>query len=146
MARNYSVATRIERPVGDVYDAVVSGARLTRYFANETSGNLREGERITWRFSQWGAYSVVVKKLVSNRLIELTLDSKEWKKTEDESYEVVVRMEFEELEDGGTMLTISEEGWKTDPPGLKGSHENCSGWTHMAMCLKGYIEHGIDLR
>jgi len=50
------------------------------------------------------------------------------------------------LEDGATMLSISEEGWKTDAEGLKGSHDNCGGWTHMVMCLKAYIEHGIDLR
>jgi hypothetical protein len=44
------------------------------------------------------------------------------------------------------VLSISEQSWKTDVPGLKASHENCSGGTHMAMCLKGYIEHGLDLR
>ena len=44
------------------------------------------------------------------------------------------------------MLSISESGWKTDREGLKGSHDNCSGWTHMAMCLKAYLEHGLDLR
>jgi hypothetical protein len=44
------------------------------------------------------------------------------------------------------MLSISEQGWKTDAPGIKGSLDNCGGWTHMAMCLKAYIEHGIDLR
>jgi uncharacterized protein YndB with AHSA1/START domain len=78
-------------------------------------------------------------------LIELALDSKEWEKTQSEAYEVLVIFEFEELEDG-TMLSISEQGWKTDAPGIKGSLDNCGGWTHMAMCLKAYIEHGIDLR
>ena len=43
-------------------------------------------------------------------------------------------------------LSISEDGWKTDEDGLRGSHENCGGWTHMAMCLKGWIEHDIDMR
>ncbi len=45
-----------------------------------------------------------------------------------------------------TMLSISEQGWLTDEAGLKGSHDNCSGWTHMALCLKAFVEHGIDLR
>ena len=64
----------------------------------------------------------------------------------NESYPVKVIFEFEALDDGNTMLSISEEGWKTDADGLKGSHDNCGGWTHMAMCLKAWIEHGIDLR
>ena len=88
---------------------------------------------------------VAVSKTKPAALIELAIDSREWDKTKDEAYEVLVIFEFEELEDG-TMLSISEQGWKTDADGLKASHDNCGGWTHMAMCLKAYIEHGIDLR
>ncbi len=74
------------------------------------------------------------------------MDSNEWHKTTGRSYDVVVTLEFEALDNGGTRLSISEAGWMTDAEGLKGSHDNCSGWTHMAMCLKAYLEHGIDLR
>ncbi len=145
MARNYTVQTRIARPVEDVFDAVVSSERLCRYFTNESSGDLIEGDRINWHWDEWGDNPVVVTKVVPNQLITLRIDATEWKKG-DEPYDVAVIFEFEALENGDTMLSISEEGWKTDEAGLKASHENCGGWTHMAMCLKGYIEHGIDLR
>ncbi len=145
MARNYTVQTRIARPVEDVFDAVVSSERLCRYFTNESSGDLTEGDRVIWHWDEWGENPVVVTKVVPNQLITLRIDATEWKK-DDESYDVAVIFEFEALENGDTMLSISEEGWKTDEAGLKASHENCGGWTHMAMCLKGYIEHGIDLR
>ena len=145
MSRNYTVRTKIERPVADVFDAIVSRDRMKRYFVNGASGNLVEGETVTWRWDHYGENPVVVKKVVSNELIELALDSKEWDKTKSEAYEVLVIFEFEELEDG-TMLSISEQGWKTDADGLKGSHDNCSGWTHMAMCLKAHIEYDVDLR
>ena len=146
MARNYTVRTKILRPAAEVFEAIVSRDRLVHYFADGASGDLAEGERITWRFDHYGEIPVVVRRIVANRLIELTLDSKEWGKTKDEAYEVTVLLDLEEVDGGGTMLSISEEGWKTDPEGLKGSHDNCGGWTHMAMCLKGWIEHGIDLR
>ena len=145
MARNYRVQTKIARPVADVFDAIVSRERMQRYFVNGASSDLIEGETVTWRWDQYGEHPVIVRKVVQNEMIELALDSKEWDKTESEAYEVLVIFEFEELEDG-TMLSISEQGWKTDADGLKGSHDNCEGWTHMAMCLKAYIEHGIDLR
>ena len=87
-----------------------------------------------------------MKKIVENKLIELALDSREWDKTKDEAYEVRVIFDFEALDEGGTLLSISEEGWKTDADGLKGSHDNCGGWSQMAMSLKAWIEHGIDLR
>jgi uncharacterized protein YndB with AHSA1/START domain len=145
MARNYTVHTRIERPVEDVFDAVVSSERLCRYFTHESSGDLVEGDRIIWHWHEWGDHPVVVTKLVPNKLVQLRLDAKDWHK-DDEPYDVAVIFEFEMLENGHTMLSISEEGWRTDQAGLKASHENCGGWTHMAMCLKAYIEHGIDLR
>ena len=145
MARNYTVNTRIARPVEDVFDAVVSSERLCHYFSDKSSGDLTEGDRVTWNWDEWGDHPVVVRKVVPNKLIQLSLNAKDWHKT-DESYDVAVIFEFEALENGDTMLSISEEGWKTDEAGFKASHENCGGWTHMAMCLKGYIEYGIDLR
>jgi uncharacterized protein YndB with AHSA1/START domain len=145
VARNYTVRTKIKRPVADVFDAVVSSERMLGYFVDGASSDLIEGRTVVWRWDHYGENPVVVKKVVANELIELALDSKEWGKTVTEAYEVKVIFEFEELDDG-TMLSISEEGWKSDADGLKGSHDNCSGWTHMAMCLKAYIEHGIDLR
>ncbi|RLA29738.1 MAG: ATPase [Gammaproteobacteria bacterium] len=145
MARNYTVQTKILRPVADVFDAIVSSDRLGQYFVNNTSGDLTEGTEITWGWDHYGENTIVVRKIIQNELIELVLDSREWEKTQNEAYEVLVIFEFEKLDDG-TMLSISEQGWKTDAEGLKGSHDNCSGWTHMAMCLKAYVEHGIDLR
>jgi len=145
MSRNYTVRTRIARPVADVFDAIVSSDRMKRYFVNDASSDLVEGKTVAWRWDHYGENPVEVKRVVPNELIELALNSKEWDKTKSEAYEVLVIFEFEQLEDG-TMLSISEQGWKTDTDGLKGSHDNCSGWTHMAMCLKAYIEHDIDLR
>jgi uncharacterized protein YndB with AHSA1/START domain len=145
MARNYTVHTRIRRPLEDVFNAIVSSETLCRYFSHKSSGDLVEGDRIIWNWDEWGDHPVVVTKVVANELIKLRLDAKDWHK-DDKPYDVDVIFEFETLENGDTMLSISEEGWRTDQAGLKASHENCGGWTHMAMCLKGYIEHGIDLR
>lgn len=145
MSRNYTVRTKIKRPVADVFDAIVSNDKMKNYFLDGASSDLVEGRDVTWRWDHYGENPVTVKKVVQNELIELAIDSREWDKTKDEAYEVRVIFEFEELEDG-TMLSISEAGWKTDADGLKGSHDNCGGWTHMAMCLKAYLEHGIDLR
>jgi uncharacterized protein YndB with AHSA1/START domain len=147
MARNYTVQTKILRPVAEVFDAVVSSEKLCRYFTSQASSDMTAGSEVRWR---WDHYEielpVMVDKIVENKLIQLTLDSEVWKKTVTESYPVKVIFEFEELEDGHTMLSISEEGWKTDADGLRGSHDNCGGWTHMVMCLKAWIEHDIDLR
>lgn len=146
MARNYTVQTRIMRPVAEVFNSIVSKEKMMKYFVDGASEDLREGATIKWRWNHYGENAVVVKTIETNKLIVLTIDSFEWDKTKDESYDVAVIIEFEELDEGGTLLSISEDGWKTDADGLKGSHDNCGGWMHMAMCLKGWLEHGIDLR
>lgn len=145
-ARNYTVQTKIQRPVTEVFDAIVNDSTICNYFTDKTSGPLLEGQRIIWTWDAWGDFAVIVKRIVENELIHLELDSQEWKKTKDRAYKVEVFLEMEPLDDGSTMLSISEQGWLTDESGLKGSHDNCSGWTHMAMCLKAFVEHGIDLR
>ena len=146
MSRNYTVSTQIRKPVQEVFNAVVVSDVLNRYFTDKSSGDLKEGERIRWHWDHYGELSVVVKRIVENELIELTLDSKEWEKTTEDAYEVLVIFEFEARDDGSTRMSISEQGWRTDAEGLKGSHDNCSGWTHMAMCMKAWLEHGIDIR
>jgi len=147
MTPNYTVQTKILKPVAEVFDAIVSGDKLCRYFTDETSGDLVMGQEIRWHWSHHEPeLPVVVNRIVPNELIELTLDSAAWEKTVDEAYPVRVIFEFEALDGDSTMLSISEDGWKTDADGLRGSHENCGGWSHMQMCLKAWIEHGIDLR
>lgn len=147
MAHDFTVQTKISRPVSDVFDAVVNDKRLCRYFADESSGPLVEGQKVVWQWQEWGSFPVQVTKVVTDRLIELQLDSTDWKKTEDNGYKVTVTFEFEALSDNETMLSISEAGWHLDEPsGRKASYENCGGWQHMALCLKASLEHDIDLR
>jgi len=146
MAKNYSVSTKIKRPVADVFAAVVTKEIMKNYFVDEASADLTAGTTVRWRWNHYGESLVVVKSVELNKRIELTIDSNEWDKTPDESYDVAVIFEFEALDDGHTRLSISEDGWKTNAEGLKASHENCGGWMHMATCLKAWLEHEIDLR
>ncbi len=144
--RNYTVQTKIGRPVSTVFDAVFNESILCKYFADGSSGPLVEGERIIWSWNEYDATPVVVKQIVVNELIHLEIDSAEWGKTKKTSYKVDVKFKFTKLDDNTTMLAISESGWLTDAEGLKASHDNCSGWTDMATNLKAWIEYKIDLR
>lgn len=146
MARNYTVSTKIMRPVAEVFAAVVSRDQMKNYFVDDANEDLRAGKTIRWRWDHYGESLVVVKSVELNKRIELTIDSNEWDKTANDSYDVAVIFEFEALDDASTRVSISEDGWKTDAEGLKASHENCGGWMHMATCLKAWMEHDIDLR
>ena len=146
MSRNYTIRTRINKPIAEVFNAVVSREIMTNYFTNEASSDLIAGEEVIWTWDGYGDGPITVKTIRVKELIEMIIDSRQWKKTTDEAYDVLLCMEFEALDDNSTMLSISESGWKTNAEGLKGSHDNCGGWQHMAMCMKAYLEYGIDLR
>ncbi|GLX77986.1 ATPase [Thalassotalea insulae] len=146
MLTNYSVSTKILKPLGEVFQAVVEKQHIIRYFADESSDNLIPGQQVIWHWQQWGNYPVIVKEVLNNQRITLSLDAKAWQKTQGESYDVTVIIAFETVSDDETLVTISEQGWPQDSQGLTASHENCGGWMHMLMCLKAYIEHDIDLR
>ena len=51
---------------------------------------------------------------------------------------------LEQLDDGRTLVTISEEGWRETPKGLKASYGNCEGWTGMFFAMKVWLEYGIS--
>lgn len=62
------------------------------------------------------------------------------------AYDTRVTMTFAALEDGRTLVTIVEEGWKQTEAGLQSCISNTEGWTGMLCALKVWIEHGINLR
>jgi uncharacterized protein YndB with AHSA1/START domain len=53
VTRNYTVQTKILRPVADVFDAIVSSERMKKYFVDGTSSDLIEGKEITWRWDHY---------------------------------------------------------------------------------------------
>ena len=52
MARNYTVQTRIMRPVAEVFDAIVSKDKMMKYFVDGASDDLNEGATIRWHWNR----------------------------------------------------------------------------------------------
>ena len=61
-------------------------------------------------------------------------------------YRTTVTMLFKPTDDGRTLVEIVEEGWSDTPGALRGSYNNCEGWTGMLLALKAWLEHGVNLR
>lgn len=155
MELKFSVSGRINRPVRDVFEAVVDPAELSHYFTTGgAKGRLEAGATVIWDFADFpGAFPVTV--------IEVEPDSKivlRWAATDGSAhevtgkqpktvaYETTVTMEFRALDDGRTLVTISEEGWHETEGGLKACLGNCQGWSQMLCAMKAWVEHRINLR
>ena len=155
MDLKFKVSARIAKPVAEVFEAVVNPAQLSGYFTTGgAKGRLETGATVTWAFHDFpGAFPVDVVEVQPNRRIVLKWEADDGAAAAGESstvnaagYQTRVTMEFEALDDGRTLVSIAEEGWRETPAGLKASYGNCHGWTQMACALKAYLEHGINLR
>lgn len=147
MAYEFTVSGRIARPVHDVFEAVADPAKLSGFFTTGgAQGRLETGATVTWDFHDFpGAFPVHVVEVVPDSRIVLR-----WGGAPDEDaggeYETTVTMRFEPLEDGRTLVSIHEAGWRETPAGQKASYGNCEGWTGMLCAMRMWIEHGINLR
>jgi uncharacterized protein YndB with AHSA1/START domain len=143
MELRFSVYTKIQKPIADVFDAVRNPEKLSKYFATGgASGPIEQGKTVTWRWADFPDASgdVHVKKVVPNQLIVF-----EWAASEG-GYNTTTEMKFEALNKSETIVTITESGWKDDDTGRKSSYGNCMGWSQMLSALKAWLEYGINLR
>ena len=145
MDLKFKVAARIARPVGEVFEAVADPKQLSAYFTTGgAKGRLETGATVTWDFHDFpGAFPVEVVEVVKDRRIVLRWNANEG---DGAKYKTTVTMTFEPLEDGRTLVEITEEGWRETDGGLKASYGNCMGWSQMLCAMKVWIEHGINLR
>ena len=145
MSLKFKISGRIARPLHEVFEAVVDPAQLSNYFTTGgAKGRLETGATVTWDFADFpGAFPVEVVEVETDRRIVL-----QWQATDsaDDPYRTTVTMEFDALDDGRTLVTIAEDGWRDTDAGQEASYGNCEGWTGMLCALKVWLEHGINLR
>jgi uncharacterized protein YndB with AHSA1/START domain len=155
MDLKFEVSARIARPVEEVFEAVADPAKLSGYFTTGgAKGRLETGATVTWDFADFpGAFPVEVVEVERNRRIVLRWEANEGAPSDGEAavtaaagYHTTVTMTFASLDDGRTLVTIAEEGWRPTPTGLAASYGNCQGWAQMLSAMKAWVEHGINLR
>ncbi|WP_105437702.1 SRPBCC family protein [Neorhizobium sp. T25_13] len=155
MELKFKVSGRISKPVEEVFEAVADPKQLSGYFTTGgAKGRLETGTIVTWDFADFpGAFPVEVVEVEKNKKIVLRWDANDDDPTTHpvppeakNTYKTTITMTFDSLEDGRTLVTIAEEGWRETPAGLSASYGNCQGWSQMLCALKAYVEYGINLR
>lgn len=153
MELKFKVEARVARPVEQVFEAVADPAQLSKYFTTGGAvGRLETGATVQWDFADFpGAFPVEVVEVEPNRRIVLRWEANEGppedgQATAGAAYMTTVVFGFEPLDDGRTLVTVEESGWRDTPGGLKASYGACMGWSQMLCALKVWVEHGINLR
>ena len=153
MDLKFKVSVRIAKPVHDVFEAVADPAKLSRYFTTGgAKGRMETGATVMWDFHDYpGAFPVEVVEVIPDSRIVFRWEANEGVPEGDDpvvgvQYKTEVTMIFEQLDDGRTLISVSEHGWRETQTGLNGSYGNCMGWSQMIFALKAWLEHGIKLR
>jgi uncharacterized protein YndB with AHSA1/START domain len=148
MELKFTVSAHISKPAHEVFEAVADPAKLSNYFTTGGAvGRLEAGKTVTWDFADFpGAFPVDVVEVEQGKRIVLRWDANDPDESDLPDNKTEVVMEFKALDDGRTLVTITESGWRDTPGGLKSSYGNCMGWSQMLCALKCWIERGINLR
>ncbi|SYZ72354.1 Activator of Hsp90 ATPase 1 family protein [Candidatus Zixiibacteriota bacterium] len=131
---------KISKPPHEVFEGIVDPVQLSRYFTSSSTGRLDEGRTVTWRWADFGdaKADVTPLKVITDKFISFR-----WGGPGDET---TVEISLESVAPAVTRVEIIEDGWEKDDHGIARLADNTFGWADFLCCLKGYLEHGINLR
>lgn len=134
-----NTAISIQKPITDVFEAIVNPEKMVNYFISESSGKMEEGKTLVWKFPEFETtFPIVVTKIIENQLISFS-----WKIGQKD---MNVEINLTETSAHSTLVKITESEMVNDENGLNWLKGNTEGWANFSACLKAYLEYGINLR
>lgn len=132
-------AIQIQRPVEEVFEAIIDPDKMCNYFISQSTGRMEEGKEIFWKFPEFDEqFPIRVDRIEKNKYVSYYWD------TDGKSF--LVEMNLTIASDNSTLVTITEKSMPNDGAGIKWLKGNTEGWANFLACLKAYMEHGINLR
>lgn len=127
---------QIQKPVSEVFEAIVNPSHITKYFISESSGRMETGKELIWEFSDFpGKFPVKVIEVQTNQLISFVWDE-----------ETLVTIILESHSENSTVVKVTEGEKDLNEENLKWVIGNTFGWGNFLDCMKAYLEYGINLR
>lgn len=128
---------KINRPINEVFEAIVDPDKIGNYWFSSSSQRWEQGKTITLRYDEYNAEGAI-------NVLEVNVNNKIVFSWGEEGQETVVTITLNEA-DESTIIEVNESGLKEDDPEIVakmlGQKE---GWVYMLTCLKGYLENGIN--
>lgn len=132
-------AMQIQKPIHEVFDAIILPEKMTNYFISQSTGIMEEGKNLIWKFPEFDfECPVKVQKIEKDKYISFY-----W---ENSGVDLLVEITLSENENNSTLVSISEKSMENNEVGLKWLSGNSFGWSNFLACLKAYLEYNINLR
>lgn len=129
----------ILKSAGEIFNAIIDPEIMTKYFISGSTGRMESGKNLTWTWTDFeGEHEVKVGKIEKDKIVSF-----EW---EGSGVNCVVVITLEPKGENKTLVKITESEWPADYKGANQCMGQVEGWTHFLMCMKAFLEYGIDLR
>jgi len=123
-----------------VYATITSAKEWDSFFTTGMRLDPRPGGRCVFAWENWGPDSYTL--TASGEVLETEPPHRFTFKWGSKGKETRVNFDLVE-KNGGTVVTLTEDGYRDDPEGRAMIMECASGWGEALTLLKFYIEHGI---
>jgi uncharacterized protein YndB with AHSA1/START domain len=131
---------KIQKPVNEVFEAVVNPDHMSQYFISKSSGRMEEGKKLMWRFPEIDMqFPVRVQKIEQDKYISFNWD-------DVDGTETLVEISLTPKEENDTFVSVNEGNREKNDAGIAWYGRNTEGWANFLACMKAYLEYGINLR
>ena len=128
---------KILKPVSEVFDAFVNPEKIGNFWFTTSSCRWETGKTVTLTYDEYTAkFDIFIIKIIPDKKIIF-----EWGSGSEKRTNTII---FENTDDSSTIVTILEEGWKDNDSLVDDLLKNKEGWVYMLVCLKAYLENGIN--
>jgi uncharacterized protein YndB with AHSA1/START domain len=132
---------QVLKPISEVFDAIVNPDKMKNYFISKSSGIMKEGEILTWKFPEMEIeFPVTVVKIEKYKHIAFKWDGS------FDGEQTLVEINLQPVANNITFITINEKSKKNNEKGIKWLKSNTEGWANFLACLKAWMEYGVHLR
>ena len=113
-------AMQIQKPIHEVFDAIIIPEKMSNYFISQSTGIMEEGKNLIWKFPEFDfECPVKVQKVEKDKYISFYWDNS--------GFELLVEITLSEKENNSTLVSISEKSMENNEAGLKWLSENSFG-------------------
>ncbi|MDH3440680.1 MAG: SRPBCC domain-containing protein [Gammaproteobacteria bacterium] len=134
--------TRIRKSPAEAFAAFADADKMSKFWFTRRDDGLVEGEPCTWYLGSGNdafAFDVQVIELREPTVIVI-----EW--VGPDGITTRVRWDFEETDDGDTILTIEESGFAgTDEAIVERALDSTGGFNQVLIAAKALIEHDVSV-
>ena len=127
----------IRKPIEEVFEAFINPAITKNFWFTKATGKLEVGKKITWSWEMYNvSATVVAQEILQNQKIVFAWDNPPR----------TVEINFRELDDESTFVTVSESGYDKKGDELIAVIKDATGgFTTVLDGLKAFLEHRINL-